>query len=78
MLLQPDPKARCVVDSQRIANGRYAQALSCPQKQGEPLRITRSGTYDSSGFSGQATVTGVTSRGDLRIILNQRAGRVAT
>ena len=75
-LLAPDPKARCVVDSQRIANGRYAQVLSCPQKQGEPVHITRTGTYDASGLSGQATVAGVTSKGELRIVLNQHAVRV--
>ncbi|RYE93532.1 MAG: DUF3617 family protein, partial [Oxalobacteraceae bacterium] len=33
-LLMPDPKARCRIDSQRVADGRYAQSLSCPQKKG--------------------------------------------
>ena len=44
-LLAPDPKARCRVDGERIANGRYEQALTCPQKTGDPLHIPRAGTY---------------------------------
>ena len=75
-LLVPDPKARCRVDSQRIAGGRYTQALTCPQKRGEPMRIARDGTYDGSGFVRQATVTGTTPKGAMRIVLNQRAARV--
>lgn len=75
-LLVPDPKAGCRVDSQRIADGRYAQALTCPQKRGEPMQIARAGTYDGNGFVGQATVTGTTPKGAMRIVLNQRAARI--
>ena len=76
-LLAPDPKAKCRVDSQQIADGRYAQVLSCPQRKGEPMRITRSGTYDASGFTGRADVAGQTSTGAMRIALAQRAARAS-
>lgn len=76
-LLAPDPKAKCRIDSQRIADGRYAQTLSCPQKQGEPLQISRTGTYDATGFVGRATVAGTTPKGPMRIVLDQRASQIA-
>lgn len=75
-LLAPDPKARCTVDSQRVADGRYAQALTCPQKGGEPVHIARSGTYDGTGFVGRATVARTTSKGSVRIVLDQRTARI--
>ena len=75
-LLAPEPKAGCRIDSQRVADGRYAQALTCPQKRGEPLHINRAGTYDSAGFVGRATVTGTTPKGAIGIVLDQRASRV--
>lgn len=75
-LIAPDPKAQCRVDSQHVANGKYDQALTCSQKRGEAVRITRAGTYDRTGFVGRATVTGTTAKGPLRIVLDQRAARV--
>ena len=75
-LIAPDPKARCHVDVQHVAYGKYDQVLTCPQKRGEPVHVTRSGTYDKMGFVGRATVTGATSKGPMRIVLNQRAARV--
>ncbi|MES3152823.1 DUF3617 domain-containing protein [Sphingomonas faeni] len=75
-LLAPDPKAQCRVDSQQIANGHYSQALTCPQKRGEPLHISRAGTFDRTGFAGNATVVGTSPKGAMRIVLNQRATRV--
>ncbi len=75
-LLVPDPKAQCRVDGQHIADGHYVQALTCPQKRGKPVEIARTGTYDRTGFVGQAIVTGVTPKGPMRIVLNQRALRV--
>lgn len=75
-LLAPDPKAGCRVDAQRIADGRYAQTLTCPQKHGEPMRIARAGSYDAGGFAGRAIVTGTTPKGALAITLDQRAARV--
>ena len=75
-LLAPDVKANCHVDSQSVAGGRYAQALTCPQKHGEPTLIIRTGTYDATGFAGRATVTGTIPKGALRIVLDQRAARV--
>lgn len=75
-LIVPDPKAQCRVENQRIADGRYAQSLSCPQKRGEPMKIARSGTYSATGFVGIATVAGTTPKGAMRIVLAQRAARV--
>jgi hypothetical protein len=76
-LLVPDPKARCRVDDQRIAGGRYSQTLSCPQKKGDAMNIVRAGTYDAVGFDGRATVRGTTAKGPVSIILDQRARRKA-
>lgn len=75
-LLMPDPKARCRIDSQSVADGRYTQSLSCPQKKGDWARISRAGTYDAAGFAGRATVTGTTPKGALNIVLDQRATHV--
>lgn len=75
-LLMPDPKARCRIDSQRVADGRYAQSLSCPQKKGDWIRISRAGTYDATGFTGRATVAGLTPKGALNIVLDQRATHI--
>lgn len=74
-LLAPDPKAQCRIESQTVADGRYAQELACPQKKGTPMRIVRAGSYDTTGFVGQAIVTGMTPKGALRIVLDQRARR---
>lgn len=76
-LLVPDPKAQCHVDSIQIANGRYAQMLSCPQKKGDPLKVSRTGTYDASGFVGHAQMAGMTPKGAMRIKLDQRTAHVA-
>lgn len=77
-LLAPHPKARFSVDSQRIASGRYAQVLTCPQKGGEPVHISRAGTYDADGFAGRATITGTVSQGPMHIVLDQRAASVGS
>lgn len=74
-LLAPNPKAQCHVDTPMTTNGRYEQTLTCPQKQGSPLTVTRSGVYDASGFRGRAFVTGATKKGPMSIILDQRASR---
>lgn len=76
-LLAPDPKAQCRVDSQQIADGRYTQVLTCPQRRGEPMRIDRAGTYDANGFAGRAEMTGQTPKGAMRVVLDQRAARVS-
>jgi hypothetical protein len=75
-LLMPDPKARCRIDSQRVADGRYAQSLSCPQKKGDWIRISRTGTYDVTGYTGRATVAGLTPKGALNIVLDQSATHI--
>ncbi len=76
VLLAPDPKAHCRVDSLELSGGRYTQVLSCPQKQGAPFRINRTGTYDASGFSGRAQVAGTTPKGAMSITLDQKAAHV--
>lgn len=75
-LIAPDPKAGCHVDVQHVADGKYDQALTCPQKRGGPAHVSRAGTYDKTGFVGRATITGTTPKGPLRIVLSQRAARV--
>lgn len=76
-LLVPDRKAQCRVDSASIEGGRYAQVLSCPQKKGAPLKISRAGSYDSTGFAGRLELVGVTPKGAMRVTLDQRAVRSA-
>jgi hypothetical protein len=75
-LLVPDPKAQCHMDSQQIASGLYHQALTCPQKQGSPIRITRNGTYDASGFTGRLDMGGQTPKGTMSITLDQKATHI--
>jgi hypothetical protein len=72
-LLAPDPKAQCHVDSQRIADGRYQQTLTCPQKNGRPISISRAGTYDASGFAGRLDMGGQTPKGAMHVTLDQKA-----
>ena len=74
-LLAPDPKAHCRIDEAEMASGRYLQTLTCPQKQGRPMRVVRSGAYSADGFSGRAVVTGTTGKGPTTITLDQRASR---
>lgn len=69
-LLAPDPKAQCRIERQSVANGHYAQTLACPQKKGGQLRIVRVGSYNTTGFVGQAIVTGTAPKGTLRIVLS--------
>lgn len=76
-LLAPDPKAQCRVDTLDVGGGRYAQTLTCPQKSGGPMHITRSGTYDAAGFAGRLKMTGQTPKGALAITIDQSARRVA-
>ena len=76
-LLVPDPKAQCHIDSQQIASGLYHQTLTCPQKKGPPISITRNGTYDASGFTGRLDMGGQTPKGAMRITLDQKTTHVA-
>jgi hypothetical protein len=75
-LLAPDSKANCRIDAQQIADGKYRQTLTCPQKRGQPVQVTRAGSYNQNGFAGEATVAGSTDKGPMRITLTQRATRV--
>ena len=77
ILLAPDPKAHCQVDGLQIAGGRYAQMLSCPQKQGAPFHVNRTGTYDATGFTGQVHMTGATPKGPMSIVLDQTTTHAA-
>ena len=76
-LLAPDPKAQCHIDSQQIADGRYSQTLTCPQKQGPPIKIRRAGSYDASGFAGRLDMSGQTPKGAMSMILDQKATHAA-
>lgn len=76
-LLAPDPKSKCTVDSVEIGGGRYSQTLSCPQKKGEPIRVSRSGTYDAAGFAGRLKMAGQTPKGAMAITVDQRARHAA-
>ncbi|WP_375382367.1 DUF3617 domain-containing protein [uncultured Sphingomonas sp.] len=71
-LLAPDPKAQCHVDSLQIAGGRYAQTLTCPQKKGPPMQLSRSGTYDAAGFAGRVKLAGPTPKGPMTATIDQR------
>ena len=62
-LLAPDPKAKCAVASQHVANGRYDQVLMCPQKSGAPLKVVRAGAYSAAGLTGRVTMDGVSRKG---------------
>lgn len=75
-LLALDPKAKCRVDRQTVADGCYAQAIACPQKGGEAIHVHRAGSYDAAEFRGRATVTGVPKKGPLTIVHDQRAARI--
>ena len=75
-LLAPDSKANCRIDAQQVADGKYRQTLTCPQKRGQPVQVTRAGSYNQNGFAGEATVAGSTDKGPMRITLTQRATRV--
>ncbi|MES2419780.1 MAG: DUF3617 domain-containing protein [Pseudomonadota bacterium] len=76
-LLVPDPKAQCRVDSVQIDGGRYAQTLTCPQKNGGPMQISRAGSYTSNGFTGRLKMAGRAPKGPLAITLDQTATHVA-
>jgi hypothetical protein len=76
-LLAPDPKASCHIDGQELAGGHYRQVLTCTQKQGPPISITRSGTYDRSGFAGRLDMAAPTPKGAMSIILDQKATHVS-
>lgn len=76
-LLVPDPKAKCRVDAVQIGGGRYSQTLSCPQKQGAPLLVSRAGSYDAAGFTGRLKMSGQTPKGALAITIDQSARHVA-
>ena len=75
-LLAPDPKANCRVESLQAANGRYTQAIACPQKNGPSLKIERVGTYDATGFTGRLQMAGTTPKGAMSMTLDQHATRV--
>ncbi len=71
-LLAPDPKAKCTVERQAMAAGRYEQVLSCPQKSGAPLRVERTGRYDANGLTGQVSMAGTGPKGSFRFAGDQR------
>lgn len=70
-LFVPKPEAKCRVERARIAGGRIDHLMFCPQKRGDPLRITRVGTYTADGFIARLTMVGQTPKGPTRIIADQ-------
>lgn len=72
-LLVPKPAAKCRVDRAIVADGRIDHAMLCPQKEGDPLRVTRVGTYTDTGFALRMTMAGTTPKGQLRIVADQVA-----
>ena len=76
-LLAPDPKAKCRVDSVQVGGGRYSQALTCPQRNGSPIQVSRAGSYDAAGFTGRLKMTGQTPKGAMAITIDQAARHVA-
>lgn len=57
-LLVPDPKSKCRVDGEQVAGGRYAQTLTCPQRDGRPMQVTRTGSHDVASFAGRLVMAG--------------------
>lgn len=76
-LFVPKPEAKCRVAQSRIAGGRIEHPMFCPQKQGEPMRIERVGTYGANGFNARLTMTAVTPKGPMRIVADQVGTRTA-
>ncbi len=74
-LLVPDPKAKCRVESSIVADGKIAQAMVCPQKEGGTFRAVRLGSYNAAGFTARMTMAGQTPKGASRIVLDQTAVR---
>lgn len=74
-LLSPDPKAKCTVEQQRLNGGRYEQILSCPQKKAGPMKVTRQGSYDANGLTGNVVMTGPTAKGTMRFAGDQSVRR---
>ncbi|MGY4399188.1 hypothetical protein ACVWZA_004401 [Sphingomonas sp. UYAg733] len=77
-LLVPDPKSRCRVESSQITDGRIAQVMVCPQKEGGTFRVVRQGRYSAAGFTARMTMSGQTPKGASRIVVDQTATRTAS
>ena len=65
------------MDGLQLGAGRYSQTLTCPQKKGAPIQISRSGSYDAAGFTGRLTMAGQTPKGAMAITVDQSARHVA-
>lgn len=76
-LLAPDPKSKCRVESSHIADGRIAQVMVCPQKEGGTFRVARQGSYSATGFTARMIMSGQTPKGASRIVVDQTATRTA-
>lgn len=74
-VLAPEAKARCTLERQVIADGRFTQTLACAQKEGAPLKIERVGSYDANGYRARATMMRETAKGAVRVVVNQAARR---
>ena len=70
-LFAPDPKAKCSVERSSVAGGRVDQVMMCPQKKGDPVRVTRTGTYNGASFTARLIMSGQTPKGPSRIVVDQ-------
>lgn len=77
VVLAPDAKSNCRQNSSQASGGRFEQVLSCTQKSGAPLRVIRTGSYDTAGFTARLIMTGQTSRGAMRVVMDQTARNTA-
>ncbi len=74
-LLTPAPKAKCTVERQQVANGRFEQVMLCPQKKGSPMRVERAGAYSAAGIVGTVTMSGQTPKGPMKALADQTITR---
>ncbi|MFA6114343.1 MAG: DUF3617 family protein [Sphingomonas sp.] len=70
-LFSPDPKAKCSVERSSVAGGRVDQVMMCPQKKGDPVRVTRTGTYNGASFTARLIMSGQTPKGPSRVVVDQ-------
>ena len=73
VLIAPDAKAKCRVDRQTIANGRFEQQFTCPQKDGRTTTAVRNGAFTPTGYTASLVITGTTPKGKLRLTGEQTA-----
>ena len=76
-LFSPDPKAKCIIERSSVAGGHVDQVMMCPQKKGDPVRVTRTGTYNGTSFTARLIMSGQTPKGPSRIVVDQAGTHTA-